>query len=114
MMAVRLYLLQRFTAALMVPLIVVHLALIFYATRSGVTAVEILGRTRGSVLWGAYYATFVAAAAIHGAIGVRAVLREWGPAWIERHPRRLDASMWGFGLVLLGLGLRAVYAVIAP
>ena len=35
-MSFRLYLLQRFTAALMLPLIVAHLATILYATRHGV------------------------------------------------------------------------------
>jgi fumarate reductase subunit C len=48
------------------------------------------------------------AASIHGAIGVRGIAREW--AGMEG--RRLDMLMWGFGLVLVGLGLRAVYAVI--
>ena len=44
-MNVRLYVWQRATAAVMVPLIAVHLAVIFYATRNGLTAVDILGRT---------------------------------------------------------------------
>ena len=73
---VRLYILQRATAALMVPLIVVHLVLIFYATRNGLSAAEILGRTRGSLAWGLTYGVFVAAAAVHGAIGLRNVAVE--------------------------------------
>ena len=70
-MNVRLYLLQRATALVMVPLIIGHLAIIFYATRQGLTAADILGRTRGSLGWGVYYAAFVLAASVHGAIGVR-------------------------------------------
>src|SRR5690606_3919081 len=46
-MTFRLYALQRLSAALMVPLIVAHLVIIFYATSNGLSAAEILGRTRG-------------------------------------------------------------------
>jgi fumarate reductase subunit C len=106
--AVRLYVLQRMTAALMVPLIVVHLIVIIYATNRGLSAADILGRTRGSVVWGLYYGTFVVAAAIHGAIGVRGVACEW-LGWREK---ALDRLMWIFGALLLILGLRAVAAVV--
>lgn len=112
-MSVRLYVLQRMTAALMVPLILGHLVLIFYASHKGIAASEILGRTRGSIGWGLYYATFVVAAAIHGAIGLRSVLREWGPRRLARSERALDLVMWGFGAGLMVLGLRAVYAVVS-
>ena len=108
MSAVRLYVWQRMTAALMVPLIIVHLIVIIYATNRGLSAAEILGRTRGSVVWGLYYGTFVVAAAIHGAIGVRGVAREW-LGWREW---ALDRLMWIFGALLLVLGLRAVAAVV--
>ncbi len=107
-MNVRLYVLQRATALLMVPLILGHLAIIFYATRQGLTAADIFGRTKGSIGWAAYYAVFVIAASVHGAIGLRAILREWGGLT----GRALDLAMWAFGLVLLVLGLRAVYAVV--
>lgn len=107
-MNVRLYLLQRLTAVLMVPLILGHIAIIFYATRKGLSAGDILGRTKGSLGWGLYYATFVIAAAVHGAIGVRGVAREWGGL----RGRSLDLVMWAMGLALAGLGLRAVYAVV--
>jgi fumarate reductase subunit C len=105
---VRLYLLQRATALVMAPLIIGHLAIIFYATRQGLTAADILGRTRGSVGWGLYYVAFVLAASVHGAIGVRGIALEWGGL----KGRSLDLLMWAFGLVLAGLGLRAVYAVV--
>ena len=110
MSAVRLYVWQRLTATLMVPLIVVHLVVIIYATNRGLSAAEILGRTRGSVVWGLYYGIFVVAAAIHGAIGVRGVAREW-LGWREK---ALDRLMWIFGGLLLVLGLRAVAAVVLP
>jgi fumarate reductase subunit C len=105
---VRLYVLQRAAAAIMVPLVLVHLVLIFYAMRRGLSAADILGRTRGSVGWGAYYGLFVLAAATHGAIGVRAVASEW----TRLRGERLDILMWAVGLGLAALGLRAVAAVV--
>jgi fumarate reductase subunit C len=107
---VRLYVWQRLTAMLMVPLIAVHLIVIVYATNRGLSAAEILGRTRGSIAWGLYYSLFVFAASIHGAIGVRGVAREW-LGWREK---ACDRLMWVFGAVLLVLGLRAVFAVAMP
>jgi fumarate reductase subunit C len=107
-MNVRLYILQRATAAIMVPLVLAHLVVIYYATSRGLSAAEVLGRTRGSFGWGAFYAVFVLAAATHGAIGVRVVASEW----TGLRGRRLDILMWGIGLVLALLGLRAVMAVV--
>lgn len=106
---IRLYVLQRLTAALMVPLIAAHLVIIFYASKE-LTAPEILARTRGSLGWGLFYGLFVVLAATHGAIGVRGVCREWG----RLDDRALDLVMWAFGLILLALGLRAVAAVVLP
>ena len=111
-MHIRLYFLQRLTAMLMLPLIVGHLLVVFYATRKGIAAAEILGRTRGSLGWGLYYGAFVVLASVHGAIGLRAVLREWGPRGLARNSRGLDLAMFACGGVLLALGLRAVAAVV--
>lgn len=110
MSALRLYVWQRLTAVLMVPLIAVHLIVIIYATNRGLSAADILGRTRGSIAWALFYSLFVVAASIHGAIGVRGVAREWF-GWRET---ALDRLMWIFGAVLLVLGLRAVVAVVMP
>jgi fumarate reductase subunit C len=107
---VRLYVLQRATAALMAPMVFVHLVMIFYATGRGLSAAEILGRTRGSVAWGSFYAIFVLAASIHGAIGLRGILREW----TALHGRRLDITIGMVFFVLAALGLRAVAAVVVP
>jgi fumarate reductase subunit C len=62
------------------------------------------------VLWGAFYGVFVVAAAIHGPIGLRTVIREMTP-W---QGRALDLAMAVLALLLLGLGLRAVVAVVLP
>ncbi len=51
MTELRLYIVQRATAALMVPFILVHIAVIFYAISDGLTADEILARTGGSIGW---------------------------------------------------------------
>ena len=107
-MNVRLYVWQRATATLMAPLVLVHIAVIFYATRNGMTAADILSRTHNSIVWASYYGLFVAAASIHASIGVRNVLTEWS----SLHDRRADQLAIAFGLLLAALGARAVYAVV--
>lgn len=107
-MNLRLYLAQRISAAVMLPLILVHLGTILYAVDAGLTAAEILARTRGSIFWGGFYGLFVAAAAVHAAIGLRSVLGEW----TQLKGRSLDGAALVFGLLVAGLGARAVYAVV--
>jgi fumarate reductase subunit C len=109
-MNVSLYIWQRGTAALMAPMVLVHLAVIFYATRHGLTAADILGRVRGSFEWGGFYALFVLAVSIHAGIGIRNVLAEWSPL----AERTAGFAAAGFGLLLFGLGLRAIAAVALP
>lgn len=108
-MALRLYVLQRVTAVLMVPLIIAHLTTIIFVTRHGLTAAEILNRTRGSLGWGLFYGLFVLCASVHGSIGVCSIAAEWSPL----RGRALHGLMWGIGVLLFILGMRAVYAVIA-
>ncbi|MPZ40011.1 MAG: succinate dehydrogenase [Rhizobiales bacterium] len=109
-MNVRLYIWQRATAALMVPLLLVHIAVIFYATRKGLSASDILARTRGSVSWTLFYGVFVAAVSVHASIGLRTVLTEWSPLG----QRTRDIAVVLFGLLLALLGFRAVVAVVLP
>jgi fumarate reductase subunit C len=109
-MTIRLYILQRATAMIMAPLVLAHLAIIFYATSRGLSAADILGRTRGSIAWGAFYTLFVLAAATHGSIGLRVIAAEW----VGLRGRPLDILMWAFGTLLAVLGLRAVAAVVLP
>ena len=103
-----LFALQRLTAKLLAPLVVVHLVLILYAVHGGLSAAEILGRTQGSAAWGAFYGLFVLAVAVHAPIGVRNVVREW-TRW---RGRSLDVASVGLAIVVLALGLRAVAAVV--
>ncbi len=105
----RLFVLQRLSAALLAPLVLVHLGLVLVAIRGGLTAAEILGRTQGSLGWGLFYGLFVVAAAVHAPIGLRNVLREWTPLPLPA----VEALSAGFAALLLVLGLRAVWAVVA-
>jgi fumarate reductase subunit C len=107
---IRLYIWQRATAAILVPLILIHIAVIFYATRRGLAATDILSRTRGSIAWGAFYGALVFTAAIHGSIGVRNVLAEWSP--LKDRAAGIVAVV--FAAALIALGLRAVAALVLP
>ncbi len=107
MLDMRLYMAQRITALLMAPLVLGHLAVMIYAVQGGLSTEEILGRTQGSVTWFLFYGTFVMAVAIHGAIGVRTVLHEWGGV----KGVALTVATLAIGLGLFLLGARAVWAV---
>lgn len=98
---------QRLTAFVLAAAVVVHLGTILYAVRGELTAVDILSRTHGNVAFALFYGVFVLAVAIHAPIGLRNVLREW-TRW--RGPS-LDIALALFALLLLALGLRAVFAV---
>lgn len=102
-----LFVLQRGSAMVLAPLVLVHLVTIVVAIRGGLSADEILSRTEGNVGWMLFYAAFVLAAAVHAPIGVRTVVREM-TAW---RGRTLDAAALLFGVALLWLGFRAVGAV---
>lgn len=98
---------QRISAMVLALCVIVHLITIIYAVRNGLSAAEILGRTRGSIVWGGFYGLFVAAVAIHAPIGVRTVLAEMG--W---RSRGVDVLMFVLALTLAMWGLRAVWAVV--
>jgi fumarate reductase subunit C len=102
-----LWLAQRASAGVLALCVVVHLATMIVAVRGGLTAAEILSRTRGSAIWMLFYGVFVLAVAIHAPIGVRTVLAEASGG----HRRRLDFAMLAFALLVLAAGWRAVYAV---
>ena len=109
-----LYALQRGTALILAPLVLLHLGVILYAVEGGLSAGEILARTRGSVGWGLFYGLFVLAASIHAPIGLRNITLEWAPwTWSPGRARALAAAVVAFGLLLLLSGLRAVWAVTA-
>ena len=108
MLTTRLYILQRLSAVVMIPLVFGHIALMIWAIQGGLTVGEILSRTQGSVAWFLYYGLFVLAVSIHGAIGLRAILHEW--LGLSRK-LALDALTAVVGIALFLLGARAVWAV---
>ncbi|MGI9507113.1 MAG: succinate dehydrogenase [Geminicoccaceae bacterium] len=108
-MEFRLYLLQRLSALIMAPLVIGHIAVMIYAVQGGLSAEEILGRTQGSLFWGAFYGLFVLAVATHAAIGLRNIAQEW----LGFEGAALDAVTCLVGLGVLVLGGRAVFAVLA-
>jgi len=99
-----LWLAQRASAALLAICVMVHLVTIVYAVRGGLTAAEILGRTRGSAGWLAFYCVFVIACAVHAPIGLRPVLGEW----LGWRSRWREALLLAFAVLLAVLGMRAV------
>jgi fumarate reductase subunit C len=99
--------LQRITALLMAPFVLVHLGVMIYAIQDGLSAAEILGRTQGSIFWFLFYGCFVIAVSIHAAIGVRVVVHEF----TGLKGTALSALTWGLGLVSLFMGIQAVLAV---
>lgn len=104
---VGLYLAQRISAMAMVPLVIGHIAVMVVAVRGGLSAAEILGRTQGSAFWFAFYGLFVFAVSVHGAIGLRAILKEWAGL----RGGALGWTSFGAGVILLALGVQAVWAV---
>ena len=100
---------QRISAAVLALCVLVHLGVIVYAVRGGLSAAAILGRTQGSWGFAAFYGLFVLACAVHVPLGLANIAREWWGLG-ER------AALWfsrGAGLLLLWLGLRAVWSVVA-
>lgn len=102
-----LFLLQRLTALIMAPLVLVHLGLIVYAVRDGLTAAEILSRTQGHWGWLGFYALFVVCVSVHVPIGMRNIAIEW----LTLNRTVVNALSWLLGAILLLMGLRAVVAV---
>jgi fumarate reductase subunit C len=100
---------QRASAAVLGLAVLVHLATMSYAVRGGLSAAEILARTRGNIGWLLFYGVFVLAVAIHVPIGLRSIGREWC-GW---RGAGLDAAAAAVALGLLALGWRAVWAVCA-
>jgi fumarate reductase subunit C len=108
-MSAALFLAQRLSAFVLAAAVAVHLATILYAVRGGLTAAEVLGRTRGSTVFLVFYALFVVAVAVHAPIGLRNIMREW----LRWRGATSNVAAAAFAILLLLLGLRAVVAVYA-
>jgi fumarate reductase subunit C len=100
---------QRISAMVLAVCVLVHLATLVYAVHGGLSAAGILGRTHGNWSFAAFYAVFVIACAVHVPVGLATIGREWLGLGDS-------TALWAgraFGLLLLGMGLRAVVAVVA-
>ena len=98
---------QRASAVVLALCVTVHLATMVYAIRGGLSAAEILSRTKGSVGWLAFYSVFVLAVTVHAPIGLRSVVTEWF-GW--RGTSR-DLFLLGLAMLLAAMGMRAVFGV---
>ncbi|HZM37231.1 MAG TPA: succinate dehydrogenase [Burkholderiales bacterium] len=102
-----LWIAQRATAAVLAICVAVHLATIIYAVQGGLSAAEILSRTRGSGGWLVFYLVFVAAVSVHAPIGLRAIFIEW----LGWRARSRDLALLAFSLLILWMGVRAALGV---
>lgn len=109
MLDLRLYMLQRLSALVMAPLVLGHIVTMIIAVQGGLSAEEILGRTQGSLWWALFYGSFVVAVSIHAAIGLRVFVNET----MKLKGVALNLFTWLVFLILLILGARAVWAVVA-
>ena len=102
-----LWIAQRVSAAVLAVCVAVHLATIIYAVQGGLTAAEILGRTRGNHGWLAFYTLFVVAVSVHAPIGLRTIFLEW----LRWRGVSRDVVLSLFAAALAWMGMRAVLAV---
>ncbi len=86
--------------------VAIHLLIIFYAIRGGLSAQEILGRTQGNVLFAIFYEVFVLACFVHAPIGLANILQETFPKSGLAKP-----LSWILALLILVLGTTAVLGV---
>ncbi|CAN1538005.1 SdhD Succinate dehydrogenase, hydrophobic anchor subunit [Burkholderiaceae bacterium] len=106
-MQAKLWYLQRISAMVLGICVAVHLAIIFYAIRGGLTAGEILGRTQGNWLFASFYEIFVLACFIHAPIGLANILQEHFPQ------SKLSLVLaWLLAGLILVLGSAAVWGLV--
>ena len=97
---------QRISAMVLGLCVAIHLLIIFYAIRGGLSAQEILGRTQGNVLFAIFYEVFVIACFVHAPIGVANILQETLPKSGLARPVSFILA-----LLILVLGTTAVIGV---
>ena len=88
----------------------VHLATVIFAVQGGLSAAEILGRTRGNTAWLAFYLVFMAAVAavsVHAPIGFRAIFTEL----LKWRVFTRDLAVAAFAVLIAWMGLSAAFSV---
>ncbi len=97
---------QRISAMVLGICVAIHLVIIFYAIRGGLTAEEILGRTQGNILFAIFYEIFVLACFVHAPIGLANILEEtFSKGFISR------LLSWALAVMILVFGTTAVIGV---
>jgi fumarate reductase subunit C len=97
---------QRISAMVLGICVAIHLLMIFYAIRGGLSAQEILGRTQGNLPFALFYEVFVLACFVHAPIGIANILQENFPNYGIAKP-----LAWVLALLILILGTTAVIGV---
>ena len=97
---------QRISAMVLGICVAIHLLIIFYAIRDGLSAQEILGRTQGNIGFAIFYEIFVIACFVHAPIGVANILQETFPKSAMVRPVSILLA-----LLILVLGTVAVFGV---
>lgn len=97
---------QRISAMILGICVAIHLLIIFYAIRGGISAQEILGRTQGNLSFALFYEIFVLACFVHAPIGVANILQETLPQSGLARP-----VSWILAIGILTLGTTAVIGV---
>ena len=97
---------QRISAMILGLCVSIHLIIIFYAIRGGLTAEEILGRTQGNIAFAIFYEIFVLACFVHAPIGIANILEEtFCKGFISK------ALSWVLAALIITLGTTAVIGV---
>jgi fumarate reductase subunit C len=104
-----LWIAQRAGALVLTFAVALHLATIIYAIHHGLSAAAILARTQGNLAWLVFYAIFALAAALHGGIGLRTIIRET-TSW---RGATLDITVAAVIVALSLAGWRAAAALFA-
>jgi fumarate reductase subunit C len=98
---------QRISAMVLAVCVLIHLVTILYAMRGGLSAAEILARTRGNGAFALFYVVFVVSVVIHAPIGLARIAQEW----LNWRGRGLNVSLLLLALLMAFTGLRAVWGV---
>ena len=97
---------QRISAMVLGLCVSIHLIIIFYAIRGGLTAEEILGRTQGNITFAIFYEIFVLACFVHAPIGLANILEE---TFSKGFISKILSSF--LAVLILSLGTTAVIGV---
>jgi len=100
---------QRISAMVLALCVLVHLVTILYAMRGGLSATEILARTRGNNAFALFYVVFVLSVVVHAPIGLARIAEEW----LNWRGRSLHVTLAAVAILLGATGLRAVWGVYA-